>query len=81
MPVAAGLTVTAMAGYPVSSDPFYQPAPSIGGVNAKIYTADYGLGLVLRSPMGGPGRPGGVVATYQTLSTTVGIATEPTGQY
>jgi hypothetical protein len=30
---------------------------------------------------GGPGRPGGAVTTYQTLNTTVGIATEPTGQY
>jgi hypothetical protein len=74
-------TVTALPGYPTGSDAFYQAAPTTGGINATIYIADYGAGLVLQAPEGGAGLPGGPVSTYNPLSTTVGVATEPTGQY
>ncbi len=74
-------TVTALTGYPLGSDAFYQPAPTAGGGNASIYIADYGASLVLGAPVGGGNRPGGAISTFVTLGTAVGIATYPTGQY
>jgi hypothetical protein len=75
-------TITALAGYPVGSDPFYQAAPSKGAAAAAtIYIADYGNSTINEAPVGGAGRPGGAVTTYNPLSATVGVATYPTGQY
>jgi hypothetical protein len=81
VPIAAGATVTALTGYPQGRDAFYQAAPSAGGVNATIYIADYGASIINKAPEGGVGLPGGAVATYNSLGTTVGVATEPSGQY
>jgi hypothetical protein len=81
VPIAAGSTITALAGYPHGIDPFYQAAPSAGGVNATIYIADYGASIINKAPEGGVGLPGGPVAAYNPLNTTVGVATEPSGQY
>jgi NHL repeat-containing protein len=80
VPVPA-LPPTALVNYPTGRDPFYQPAPSAGGVNATIYVADYGMSKLLQAPVGGVGRPGGPVTLYTNLSATVGVATSPRGQY
>jgi hypothetical protein len=77
----AALPVTALTGYPASSDPFYQTAPNAGGNSGQIYVADYGVGEILTAPVGGASRPGGPVTVYAGLSTVVGVATFDTGQY
>jgi hypothetical protein len=80
-PVNTGIPPTALINYPMGTDPFYQTAPSAGGVNGTIYVADYFMSLVLQAPVGGAGRPGGNVTNYTGLSATVGVATSPRGQY
>jgi hypothetical protein len=69
------VSITTLTSYPATSDALYQLAPS-SGTAAKIYDADYGDGAVLDAAIGG-----GPVSVYNNVSGTVGVATNPTGQY
>jgi hypothetical protein len=73
--------ITTLAGYPATSNPFYQAAPTTGGPAATIVIADYGNSTVISAPVGGALQAGGTTSLYTSLSTTVGVATSPTGQF
>ena len=57
-------------------DPIDGVAPSAGGASGTLFFADLGKGRVLQAPANG-----GSIATYKSLSHTIGVATNPTGQY
>lgn len=57
-------------------DPLDGLAPSAGGASGTLFFADDGKGRVLQAPANG-----GSVTTYKSLSNTIGVATNPTGQY
>ena len=62
--------------YPSTIDPMYQLAPSKNGALGKLFIADYGAGQTLEGPANG-----GAIATYETVPSTTGVATQPSGQY
>jgi hypothetical protein len=82
-PPGGPLTFSAIAsysltGYPSTRDAVYQLAPSAGGncTTCALYIADYGYAAILQSPPNG-----GAVSTYNGVGTTVGVTTNPPGQY
>ena len=65
-----------LSGYPTSSDPFYEVAPSSLGLKAELYIADFGLGQIEKAA-----DYNGIVSLFQNQADVVGIATLKTGQY
>ena len=72
-------TYTALNGYTLGSDPFYQAAPR-GGANGHIYAANYGANYIERAPVGGAGRLGGTATLWGAVPKPVGVASRPDWQ-